>query len=351
MILCISQPGVGHLAGMFVISRTLLRLRLHDNRNYYPCSSKAFFLNKVFPITQGFILYGEGIIIATFINYLIYTIYNLMNPRYYFIIIGILVAVLAIVLIATNSKNSYEGYQIPVGDTANEKDTEDSYVNTPIVFETVKITRGAYSFEAPKDWIGSELNSEGCLWDSISNNTSDGHRMAGEIGIYPKSCFNITNAMGKKEYTEKYGYYIIAFYDNESGTTAAEELETKAVYQKVVDTFALRTATTYTYTAHGFTIELPNGYIPAEEQSEGGPAISIPLPHNSHLTYVTDASFWEQFTLPSYTYLRDQKIGSTTFKVYNYDGFTIYWFKQGSVGYEYSGDTNQLATFRFVGWN
>ncbi len=112
-------------------------------------------------------------------------------------------------------------------------------------------------------------------------------------------------------------------------------------------------ATTYTYKNHGFTVELPIGYTPHEEQSEGGPAISITLP-NSQLSYVTNVAFWEQSILPEYHYAKNEKIGSTEFKVYEYgDGYTttnFYWFKQGNVGYQFSGDTNLLKTFKFVGW-
>src|SRR3989338_9211182 len=106
----------------------------------------------------------------------------------------------------------------------------------------------------------------------------------------------------------------------------------------------------YVYQNYGFTIELPLGYTPNEQQSEGGPAISITLQSASHLSYVKNASWWEQYTLPSYTYLRDEKIREHTFKVYTYSNRTFYWFKQGNVGYEFSGDIELLKTFKFVGW-
>ncbi|OGI61815.1 hypothetical protein A2645_01025 [Candidatus Nomurabacteria bacterium RIFCSPHIGHO2_01_FULL_39_9] len=111
-------------------------------------------------------------------------------------------------------------------------------------------------------------------------------------------------------------------------------------------------AISYTYTNHGFSIELPKGYVPVEQKSEGGPATSISLPNNSHLSYVTDAAWWEQYNiLPSYTYIKDEKIGAHTFKVYSYGNFTFYWFKQGNVGYEFVGDIELLKTFKFVGWS
>jgi hypothetical protein len=116
-------------------------------------------------------------------------------------------------------------------------------------------------------------------------------------------------------------------------------------------------ATTYTYHDHGFTMELPKGFVPHEEQSEGGPSLSISLPNKSNLSYVTNATFWEENALSSFAYLRTEKIGSTTFKVYAYaDGeggggdYLFYWFKQGNVGYQFSGDASLLKTFKFVGW-
>lgn len=266
-----------------------------------------------------------------------------MKSKYTYIIVGILVAIIAVLLIVNYSKDTTT--VIP-NETAQKSDT------TEDTFETVKVTRNTYSFEAPKNWIvNNQTSIGGCLSDGISNDTSDGHRMAGEIGIYKKSCFNLANAMGKKEFIEKNGYYIIAFYDRESGTTAAEELETKAVYVKVVATFALRNTGAYTYKAHGFSIELPNGFVPQEQQSEASPGIGISLPQGG-MTYVTDASWWEQFSMTDYVFVKNQKIGSVTWKVYNYDSYTIYWFKQGNVGYQFTGgDISQLETFRFVGWN
>ncbi len=134
---------------------------------------------------------------------------------------------------------------------------------------------------------------------------------------------------------------------------------TSAVQQQPATTTAVQpqpvppvvASTSYTYKDHGFTIELPKGFTPVEQKSEGGPAISISLPNNSHLSYVTNASFWEQYTIPSYQFVKNEKIGETTFKVYSYNnGTKFYWYKQGNVGYEFSGDVNLLKTFKFVGW-
>jgi hypothetical protein len=118
-------------------------------------------------------------------------------------------------------------------------------------------------------------------------------------------------------------------------------------------------SSTYTYKNHGFTIELPKGFVPTENESEAGPSISISLPVWG-LSYVTDASWWEKHVLPDYKYFYDEKIGETTFKVYGYGESAFYWFKQGNVGYEFHafGEApvefeqfkNMLKTFKFVGW-
>jgi hypothetical protein len=112
----------------------------------------------------------------------------------------------------------------------NSEDTE---------METRIVIREAYSFTTFSNWIESEINVEGCLWDSVSS-PSDGHRMAGEIVIYPKSCFNLNNAVGLSEYTEIDGYYIIAYYDTGSGITDEEINVTKQAYKKLVSTFSTK---------------------------------------------------------------------------------------------------------------
>jgi hypothetical protein len=108
---------------------------------------------------------------------------------------------------------------------------------------------------------------------------------------------------------------------------------------------------TSTYTNHGFSIEVPKGFIPKETESEGGPSITISMSDNSAMVYVTDVLFWEKSNIPSFKYLREEKIGENTFKVYQYNNETFYWYKKGNVGYEFHGDKKQLETFKFVGWN
>lgn len=110
------------------------------------------------------------------------------------------------------------------------------------------------------------------------------------------------------------------------------------------------TGQTYTYKNHGFTIELPVDFETGDDPAEGGPNINIALPNQSILMYYSDASWWEKYVRPDYKYLGETKIGTTTFSLYKYNNHTSYWFKQGTVGYEFMGDPNLLKTFKFVGW-
>ena len=108
---------------------------------------------------------------------------------------------------------------------------------------------------------------------------------------------------------------------------------------------------TYTYTNHGFSIELPKGFIPKETESEGGPSIVIPVSGNSFMLYVTNSSFWEKSNIPSFNYLGEEKIGENNFKIYEYNNEKFYWLKKGAIGYEFHGDKKQLETFKFIGWS
>lgn len=148
----------------------------------------------------------------------------------------------------------------------------------------------------------------------------------------------------------KFGTYTIVFTAKDSTGAQTTTSTSVSVVNKV----------TYTYTNHGFSIELPKGFIPKEEQSEGGPALMISLPIGG-VAYVSDASFWEKYNISNYIYVKDQKIGDTTFKVYTAQGSNLYWLKEGNVGYEFSvqkfgvttdttGLENLLKTFKFVGW-
>ena len=107
-------------------------------------------------------------------------------------------------------------------------------------FNWTTVTHEGYSFQAPENWIVSGVDVEGCAWGSVSNNTGDGHRMVGEIGIYPMSCFDLSNANGYADVAEVDGYYILAYYDSSVGTTPREKLQTKEVFRRIVDTFSVR---------------------------------------------------------------------------------------------------------------
>lgn len=112
------------------------------------------------------------------------------------------------------------------------------------------------------------------------------------------------------------------------------------------------TKDTYTYKNHGFTIELPKGYIPHEEKAEGGPATMITLPNKSGINYLTDMNWWNKVKyFENKVYLGDEKIGETIFKFYKNDNVITYFYQKGNVGYEFYGDKELLKTFKFVGWN
>lgn len=107
---------------------------------------------------------------------------------------------------------------------------------------------------------------------------------------------------------------------------------------------------TYLYTNHGFSIELPRGFVPVETQGEAGPGLHISLPGDS-IVYYGDIKFWKNYILPSYKYVKDEKIGETIFKVYGYDDHSVlYWYERGNVGYELYGSKKSFETFKFVGW-
>lgn len=116
---------------------------------------------------------------------------------------------------------------------------------------------------------------------------------------------------------------------------------------------------TYTYTNHGFSIELPKGFVPIENESEGGPAVSISMPKSGDsIDYITNADFWEKHNLSSIEEGNFCKkgtviIGNKTFKVCkdNYsDNLEFYWLRVGSIGYELHGNKKSFESFKFVGW-
>jgi hypothetical protein len=115
----------------------------------------------------------------------------------------------------------------------------------------------------------------------------------------------------------------------------------------------------YTYTNHGFSIELPKDFIPKEEQSEGGPSTIISLPSNTSIVYVTNTDFWEKnnFTSIEEGSICEKgtiSIGNKIFKICK-DSYSsnpeFYWLKVGNIGYEVHGNVNNFKTFKFIGWN
>ncbi len=132
-----------------------------------------------------------------------------------------------------------------------------------------KFVRENYSFYAPSEWIESSVileggNSPGCELYSI-NYGGDGHRTGGAVGIYTKACFNSLKLSPSaiKENIEKNGYYIVAKYDKLTGTSPSEELKTKEVYKKVVETFTLNQKTMTVKVYFGDTIDAQNCLIPS----------------------------------------------------------------------------------------
>jgi hypothetical protein len=111
---------------------------------------------------------------------------------------------------------------------------------------------------------------------------------------------------------------------------------------------------TYTYTNHGFSIELPKGFVPKEEPNTRGTRTAIYMP-DGVINYITDVDFYENNNLSSWAYIGDKKIGNYNFKVYTQMDSILYWFKQGKVGYNFGGNketfkTDNFETFKFVGW-
>ena len=108
---------------------------------------------------------------------------------------------------------------------------------------------------------------------------------------------------------------------------------------------------TYTYTNHGFSIESPKNITPKEVPNPRGNRTEIFI-GDDLLTYVTDADIWESDANSRFEYKGEERVGSTLFKVYfnKLTEGTMYWFKQGKVGYVFSGDRELIKTFKFLGW-
>lgn len=119
---------------------------------------------------------------------------------------------------------------------------------------------------------------------------------------------------------------------------------------------------TYTYTSHGFSIELPKGFVPRDEKAEGGPYNIIILPDgNGVATYISDMNWWKKYDAQVYTYLGTETIAQNVFSIYKYNDTAYpesdnrsYLYQKGNVGYMFSvNDKNKtlLETFKFIGWS
>lgn len=119
--------------------------------------------------------------------------------------------------------------------------------------------------------------------------------------------------------------------------------------------------TTYIYKNHGISFNLPTGFVPREENAEGGPYTSIYLPNGYGVaTYIKDFTWWQKYDGQVYTKMGTETIGGNTFTIYKYNdsAYTYadqryYMYNQGNVAYMFSvNDANKemLKTFKFIGW-
>ena len=271
-------------------------------------------------------------------------------------IVSLLMAIIAVLVIGGgvyiyNNKKS-ESPSVLDTKTQNSDQTEQQVntqtPSTPNQFPIITKVNGPESLN---------VNQLG-TWTITASNATLYYVVWGDEAQYPAAGHNLGQQQSAT-FTHSYsatGVYTPKFYaQNANGDVQ------KSVRVEVLNSTSPGLNTTYTYTNHGFSIKLPGGFIPKEWQSEGGPALMISLPVGG-LAYVSDASFWERYNIPNYTYVTDKKIGDTTFKVYTAQGSNLYWFKQGNVGYEFSvqkfGTTtdtteleNLLKTFKFIGWS
>lgn len=159
-----------------------------------------------------------------------------MNQKQTLILI-LLIAIIGISLLTVFKPKKSELLNSQNQTTQTESSTELTTLNEETSSQTKLISTNNYSFQAPSSWIESRTGGDDCEWLTIANDSSDGMRMAGEVGIYPASCFDMKSARGYNEFTELSGYYIVKYSDPETGTTETEVTETAEAYQLVLDTF------------------------------------------------------------------------------------------------------------------
>lgn len=194
---------------------------------------------------------------------------------------------------------------------------------------------------------GTPCGFSGAMW--IDNNT---FVVVGRSEYYPENGEDrCTNSATKC--TDVATLVIFDLSKNSSTLYYGPEVDQKITRSESESGTNEETPSTYIYKNHGFTIELPKGYIPHEEQAEGGPAVMITLPNNSGISYLTDMNWWNKVDyFGDKKYLRDEKIGETLFKVYQEKDSKVltYSYLKGNVGYVFFGDVNLLKTFKFTGW-
>lgn len=178
-----------------------------------------------------------------------------MNSKYYLIVIGILAAIIGALLVMQYSKNDIyqtgaeSNYQIPVGDTAGEKDNENSYTppqNTPfnwgtlstqmisqiVLGETSLYFEGMPTFSDSMDLTGDGI-AEGIFTGNGGNNgltiilirNSDGTIVAArqknrDGSIQAVSLLDVGRVMvqeGYKLLPAQHGFYTESLHNDEDG--------------------------------------------------------------------------------------------------------------------------------------
>ena len=284
-----------------------------------------------------------------------------MSQKYYLVIIGILVALVGFLLFASYSKNNS-----PQKSIENQISNENIYSSSDVLGNREDLI----SFS-----IASGSKVSGII--KVSGSISGGYFFEGNMPIsildaskkvlktFPSQATAEWITAGPVPFSANLdftglpvGSAFIALTQDDPSGGASGHIPSQVLIPIVIENSNLvvsNNSETYTYKNHGFTIELPKGYVPQEIKGETGPTISIELPPKGWLVYVSDATWWEKYNLEGQAdFIRNQKIGNTIFKVYKFTGHSdeFYWFRQGNVGYVFNGDVNKyMETFKFVGWN
>lgn len=148
---------------------------------------------------------------------------------------------------------------------------------------------------------------------------------------------------------------IIGIYVFSSKNTApvTKEQEAPISTKEESKTSTLNKDNSYVYSGYGFDIFLPKDFTPKITKAEDGHSTIISLPTGS-LSYIPDASYWEKYNIPNFTFVQDKMIGETVFKLYSYGKVNFYWLKKENAGYAIAGTDssemeNILKTFKYTG--